>query len=109
MKQLSNGMGMRFFGGKILNSFSPLIINGSCNQVHLEILVTEVALASLGTLQTSFPREQWASLDLTQVTVFITHHCCHLDDLSGLVPGMEQPLPMSGGCINPDQFSLPPR
>ena len=22
---------------------------------------------------------------------------------------MEQPLPMSGGCINPDQFSLPPR
>ena len=40
-----------------------------------------------------------------------THHCCHLEDndLSGLVPGMEQPLPMSGGCINPDQFSLPPR
>ena len=26
--------------------------------------------------------------------------------IPGLVPGMEQPLPMSG-CLNPDQFPLP--
>ena len=72
MKQLSNGMGMRFFGGKIFNSFSPPIINTSCNQVRLEILVTEGAMASLGTPQTSFLREQWVSLDLIQVTVVNT-------------------------------------
>ena len=109
MKQLSNGMGMRFFGGKIFNSFSPPIINGSCNQVRLEILVTVGAMASLGTPQTSFLREQWVSLDLIQVTVANVVILKTDNDLAGLVPGMEQPLPMSGGCINPDQFSLPPR
>ena len=43
-------------------------------QVLLEILVTEEAPGSLVTLQTSFLREQWASLDLTQVftTILIT-------------------------------------
>ena len=39
------------------------------NQVHLEILVTEGAQGSLVTLLTSFLREQWASLDLTQVGI----------------------------------------
>ena len=78
-------------------------------QVLLEILVTEEAPGSLVTLQTSFLREQWVSLDLIQVTVVNVAILKTDNDLAGLVPGMEQPLPMSGGCINPDQFSLPPR
>jgi len=74
MKQLSNGMGMRFFGGP----FGDFGYGGG----H------------------GFPRHP-ADFFPPGAMGFLGPH-------PGLVPGMEQPLPMSGGCINPDQFSLPP-
>ena len=69
MKQLSNGMGMRFFGGKttLFNSIYEFI-----NQVHSEILVMEGAPGSRVTLLTSFLREPWASSDLIQVPIIFT-------------------------------------
>jgi len=74
MKQLSNGMGMRFFGGP----FGDFGYGGG----------------------PGFPRHP-ADFFPPGAMGFLGPH-------PGLVPGMEQPLPMSGGCINPDQFSLPP-
>ena len=68
MKQLSNGMGMRFFGGGALGNqlVHHFIVFFIC-QGRLATLVTEGDLASRDTLQTSFLLEPWAFLVLTQV------------------------------------------